>query len=139
MFIFFPTCFGQLCAHRQEKIPYLCNTWNLSLYVDDSLVCRAEFRPAYRTGSQILSVHTAFNIRETAIKYINCKERLWESGVLQSCSVPLFCCNYYLILHDTCSRMFQKPPIAKCTSSPGTCHLYESGSLTIGHTWRCGV
>ena len=25
--LFFSTCFGQLCAHHQEKIPYLCDTW----------------------------------------------------------------------------------------------------------------
>ena len=25
--LLFSTCFGQLCAHRQVKIPYLCDTW----------------------------------------------------------------------------------------------------------------
>ena len=25
--LLFSTCFGQLCAHHQEKIPYLCDTW----------------------------------------------------------------------------------------------------------------
>jgi hypothetical protein len=34
--LLFFTCFGQLCAHHQEKIPYLCDTWYFSLYVDDS-------------------------------------------------------------------------------------------------------
>ena len=37
--LLFSTCFGQLCANHQEKIPYLCDTWYLSLYVDDCLVC----------------------------------------------------------------------------------------------------
>ena len=40
--LLFSTCFGQLCAHHQEKTPYLCDTWYLSLYIDDCLVCRAE-------------------------------------------------------------------------------------------------
>ena len=39
------TCFGQLCAHHQEKTPYLCDTWYLSLYIDDCPVCRAEWIP----------------------------------------------------------------------------------------------
>ena len=30
--LLFSTCFGQLCAHHQEKIPYLCDTRYLSLY-----------------------------------------------------------------------------------------------------------
>ena len=46
--LLFSTCFGQLCAHHQEKIPYLCDTWYLSLYMGECLVCRAE-RPAYQT------------------------------------------------------------------------------------------
>ena len=33
--LLFSTCFGQQCAHHQEKIPYLCDTWHLSLYIDD--------------------------------------------------------------------------------------------------------
>jgi hypothetical protein len=40
--LFFSTCFGQLCALNQEKIPYPCNTWNFSLYVEDCLVCKPE-------------------------------------------------------------------------------------------------
>jgi len=40
--LLFSTCFGQLCAHHQEKSPYLCDTWYLSLYMDDCLVCRAD-------------------------------------------------------------------------------------------------
>ena len=47
--LLFSTCFGQLCVHHQEKIPYLCDTWYLSLYIDDCPVCMAEFRPAYQT------------------------------------------------------------------------------------------
>ena len=50
--LFFSTCFEQLCAHHQEKISYLCDTWYLSLYIDDCLLCRTEwnsFRPAYQT------------------------------------------------------------------------------------------
>ena len=33
--LLFSTCFGQLCAHHREKIPYLCDTWYLSLYIYD--------------------------------------------------------------------------------------------------------
>ena len=36
--LFFSTCFGQLCAHHQEKLPYICDTWYLSLYIGDCLV-----------------------------------------------------------------------------------------------------
>jgi len=39
--LLFSTCFGQQCAHHQEKIPYLCDIWYLSLYKDNCLVCRA--------------------------------------------------------------------------------------------------
>ena len=39
--LLFSTCFEQLCTRHQEKIPYLCDTWYLSLYIDDCLVCRA--------------------------------------------------------------------------------------------------
>jgi hypothetical protein len=28
-------------AHHQENLPYLCDTWYTSLYMDDCLVCRA--------------------------------------------------------------------------------------------------
>jgi len=35
----FSTCFGRLCSHHQEKQLYLCDTWYLSLCVDDCLVC----------------------------------------------------------------------------------------------------
>ena len=34
--LLFSTSFGQLCAHHQELISYLCDTWYLSLYTDDS-------------------------------------------------------------------------------------------------------
>jgi len=34
------TCFGRLCAHRQEKQLYLCDTWYLLFCVDGCLVCR---------------------------------------------------------------------------------------------------
>ena len=36
------TCFGQLCAHKQEKQLSLCDTWYLLFCVDDCLVCRVE-------------------------------------------------------------------------------------------------
>jgi len=36
------TCFGQLCAHHQEKQLFLCDTWYLLFCVDDCLVCRVE-------------------------------------------------------------------------------------------------
>jgi len=34
------TCFWQRCAHHQKKLLYQCDTWYLSLCVDDRLVCR---------------------------------------------------------------------------------------------------
>jgi len=40
--LLFSTCFGQLCVHHQENLPYICDTWYLLLYMDDCLVCRAE-------------------------------------------------------------------------------------------------
>ena len=45
----FSTCFGQLCAHHQMNQLYQCDTWYLSLCVDDCLVCRTVYRPAYQT------------------------------------------------------------------------------------------
>ena len=36
------TCFGRLCAHRQEKQMYLCDTWCLLFCMDDWLVCSVE-------------------------------------------------------------------------------------------------
>jgi len=54
--VLFSTCFGQLCAQHQEKIPYLCDTWYLSLYIDDCLVCRAEFIPPCIPGSHLYRV-----------------------------------------------------------------------------------
>ena len=41
--------FGQLRANHQDKTPYICDNWYLSLYIDDCLVCRAVFLPAYQT------------------------------------------------------------------------------------------
>jgi hypothetical protein len=46
------TCFGQLYAHHQEKQPCLCDTCYLLFCVDDCLVCRIEFHPAYQTVIQ---------------------------------------------------------------------------------------
>ena len=43
----FSTCFGQLHAHHQENQLYQCDTWYMSLCVDDHLVCRS-FWPAYQ-------------------------------------------------------------------------------------------
>jgi len=50
--LLFSTCFGQLCARRQEKITNLCDTWYLSLYINDCLVFRAEwkYQVSYRYG-----------------------------------------------------------------------------------------
>ena len=42
------TCFGQPCAHHQEKQLCLCDTCYLLFCVDDCLLCRVEFHPAYR-------------------------------------------------------------------------------------------
>jgi hypothetical protein len=36
------TCFGQLCAHHQEKQPCLCDTWYLLFCVADCRVCRCQ-------------------------------------------------------------------------------------------------
>ena len=54
--LLFSTCFGQLCAHHQEKIPYLCDTWYQSLYIDDCLVCKAEFIPPCIPDSRLYRV-----------------------------------------------------------------------------------
>jgi hypothetical protein len=37
-----------MCPY-QEKIPYICDAWYLSLYTDVCLVCRAEFHSAMHT------------------------------------------------------------------------------------------
>ena len=50
--LLFSTCFGQLCAHHQEKLPYLCDTWYLSLYMDDCLVCQVN-----QEGLKLNSTH----------------------------------------------------------------------------------
>ena len=39
----FSTCFEQPYAHHQENQLYHCDTWYMSLCVDDRLVCRSEF------------------------------------------------------------------------------------------------
>ena len=53
----FSTCFGQLCAHHQEKLQYQCDPWYLSLSVDDWLVCRVgSYIPVIHTEWQILGV-----------------------------------------------------------------------------------
>ena len=54
--LLFSTCFRQLCVHHQEKIPYLFDTWYLSLYIDDCLVCRAEFIPPCIPDSHLYTV-----------------------------------------------------------------------------------
>jgi hypothetical protein len=41
IYLFFSTCFGQICAHHQEKQLYLCDTWYLLFCMDDCLVCRS--------------------------------------------------------------------------------------------------
>ena len=52
----FCTCFGQLCAHHQEKISYICDTWYQSIYIDDCLVCRAAFLPPCIPNSHLYRV-----------------------------------------------------------------------------------
>jgi len=42
------TSFERLTAHHQEKQLCLCDTWYLLFCVDDCLVCRVEFHPAYQ-------------------------------------------------------------------------------------------
>ena len=62
--LLFSTCFGQLCAHHKEKIPYLCDTWYLSLYLDIFLVCRAECIPdsrLYRVTNTMCGISTVFS------------------------------------------------------------------------------
>ena len=48
------TCFGQPCAHHQEKQLCLCDTRYLLFCVDDCLVCRVEFHPAYQKYSVLV-------------------------------------------------------------------------------------
>ena len=38
VFNVFSTSFAQICAHHQEKIPYIRDTWYFSLYIDDKYV-----------------------------------------------------------------------------------------------------
>ena len=94
----------------------------------------------HRTFSVIPSVHSAFIIRETARKMYNLQRTplgIWSSPFLFCTAV---CFESHLPLRDTCYRVFQKPPTAKCSSSPDTCRLYESASLaTLGHMWSFGV
>ena len=54
--LLFSACFGQLCANHQEKIRYLCDTWYLSRYIDDCLVCRAEWIPPCIPDSHLYRV-----------------------------------------------------------------------------------
>jgi hypothetical protein len=42
------TCFGRLCAHNQEKQLCLYDTWYLLFCVDNCLLWRVEFNPAYQ-------------------------------------------------------------------------------------------
>ena len=49
----FSTCFGQLCAHHQEKIPYRCDTWYLSMYIDDKYAGRNETTSALNTRTGV--------------------------------------------------------------------------------------
>ena len=93
--LLFSTCFGQLCAHYQEKIPYLCDIWYLSLYIDDCLVCRAEFRPAYRTviwiPPCIPDKHLFIVLRENVILYnAPLVIYIWKWGKIK----PIFLCLF---------------------------------------------
>ena len=49
VYLLISTCFGRLWALHREKQLCLYDTWYLLFCVDDCLVCRVEFHPAYRT------------------------------------------------------------------------------------------
>jgi hypothetical protein len=34
------TCFGRLCAHHQEKQMYLCDTWYLLFWCDQTVIAK---------------------------------------------------------------------------------------------------
>jgi hypothetical protein len=40
-----------MCLLDQKKLPYLCDTWYMSLYIDNCLVCKSDFRLAYQTAA----------------------------------------------------------------------------------------
>jgi hypothetical protein len=61
LYLSMSTCFGQLCAHHQEKQLCLCDTWYLLFCVDDCLVYRVEFHPAYQTV-----IHTEWQVTSVA-------------------------------------------------------------------------
>ena len=67
--LFFSTCFGQLCVHYEEKIPYLCDTWYLLLYIDDWYAGRnfalrtTQSSVPYLCDTWYLSLYTGCNRR----------------------------------------------------------------------------
>jgi len=82
--LFFSTCFGQLCAHHQEKKLYLYDTWYFSLYIDDCLVCRPEFHSGPHT--------TQHNTTQNNTK---------QHNTTQHNTTLYYTILYYTILYDT--------------------------------------
>ena len=66
-FLLFSTCFGKLRARHQDKIPYLCDAWYQSLFVDNSLVCMGGIPPCisnshlYRVTNTRCRICTVFS------------------------------------------------------------------------------
>ena len=56
MFIAYLYMFRATVCPSSEKIPYLCDTWYLSLYIDDCLVCKAEWIPPCIPDSHLYRV-----------------------------------------------------------------------------------
>ena len=59
------TCFGRICAHRQEKQLCLCDTWCLLFSVDDCLVCSVHTRQSSTQNNkyQVSHKHSCFSWR----------------------------------------------------------------------------
>ena len=47
---------GNYVPNIRRKIPYPCDTWYLSLYTDDCLVCKAQFIPPWTPDSHLYTV-----------------------------------------------------------------------------------
>ena len=53
-------CFGRLCAHHQEKLLYLCDTWYFSLCMDEGTPCIPDNHP-HKNKYQVSHKHSCFS------------------------------------------------------------------------------
>ena len=105
VYLSIPTCFGQLCAHHQEKQLCLCDTWYLLFWVDDCLACRVEFHPKYQTviHSTKCRINTVVSPDDWHIVPRN-KQRL--INILRINILRINCAPNWLYLQD--SRFFYR-------------------------------